>query len=197
MHTFTLDTNCIIALDEERVEATAIRALLDAHASGDANVALVAISASEKQRGGGHLESFSEFQQRIASLGLAYLELLPPMFYWDVTYWDWCICSNSEMEVEEKKIHEILFPNVEFLWQDYCAVRGWKLNDITLTHGWRNPKCDVQALWSHIFHKRNVFITTDRNFHAQSKKQKLMALGANRIETPESAVSFLRTANTD
>lgn len=195
MHTFTLDTNCIIALDEERAEATAIRALLDAHASGDANVALVAISASEKQRGGGHLESFSEFQQRIASLGLAPLELLPPMFYWDVTYWDWCIWSDSEMEAEENKIHEILFPNVEFLWQDYCAVRGWKPNDVALTHGWRNPKCDVQALWSHIFHKRDVFVTTDRNFHAQSKKQKLMALGANRIETPESAVSFLRAAN--
>ncbi|MHB9103418.1 MAG: hypothetical protein ACYC2E_18155 [Sulfuricella sp.] len=197
MHTFTLDTNCIIAIDEDRVEAAAIRKLADAHASGIAHVALVAISASEKQRGGGHLESFSDFQQRLASLGLAHLELLPPMFYWDVTYWDWCIWSDSEMEAQEKKIHDILFPNIEFLWQDYCAVRGCEPNDLALAHGWSNPKYDVQALWSHIFHKREVFVTTDRNFHAQSKKPMLMALGANRIESPESAVSFLWAANVD
>ena len=194
MRTFTLDTNCIIALDEERPEAAAVRTLADAHASGKAHVAIVAISASEKQKGGGHLESFVEFQQRLTSLGLGQLELLPPMFYWDVTYWDWCIWSDSEMEENERNIHEVLFPNIEFLWLDYCAAQGITSSEPSLAHKWRNAKCDVQAIWSHIFHKRNVFVTADRNFHAESKRPALVALGANEIETPDSALLLLNAA---
>lgn len=193
MHTFTLDTNCIIAVDEDRAEAAAVRALADAHASGTAHVAIVAISASEKQKDGKHLESFAEFQQRLAALGLGRLELLPPMFYWNVTYWDWCIFSDSEMELQERKIHEILFPNIEYQWSDYYGGRCLS-DDLSLARKWRNAKCDVQALWSHIFHKRKVFVTTDRNFHAESKKSALIALGASQIETPDSAVSLLIAA---
>lgn len=194
MRTFTLDTNCIIALDEKRPEAEAVRALVEAHASGKAHVAIVAISASEKQKGGGHLESFVEFQQRLATLRLDHLELLPPMFYWDVTYWDWCIWSDAEMEANERKIHEVLFPNIEFLWSDYCTAQGITSSDPSLAHKWRNTKCDVQAIWSHIFHKRDVFVTADRNFHAESKKPALVALGANGIETPDSAILLLNAA---
>lgn len=194
MHTFTLDTNCIIALDEKRPEAGAVRALVDAHASGKAHVAVVAISASEKQKSGNHLESFVKFQQRLASLGLDHLELLPPMFYWDVTYWDWSIWSEAEMEATERKLHEVLFPNLEFLWADYCAVQGIPPTDPLLAHKWRNAKCDVQAIWTHVFHERNVFVTGDRNFHAKTKKPALIAIGADKIETPDSAVLLLNPA---
>ena len=191
MRTFTLDTNCIIAVDESRKEAAAIRALADSHAAGTAHVALVAISASERQKDGGLLETFTQFQERLASLGLAHLELLMPMFYFDVTYWDWAIWSEPEMETAERAIHEILFSGVEFLWTDYCAARGLSPKETQLAHGWRNAKCDVQAIWSHIHHKREVFVTADRNFHAQSKKPALISLGANQIETPESALALL------
>jgi hypothetical protein len=49
MRTFTLDWNCIIAMEQKETAATAVRALVDANASGDAHVAVVAISASERQ----------------------------------------------------------------------------------------------------------------------------------------------------
>lgn len=191
MRTFTLDTNCLIDLEEDRPGAAAVRALVDAHASGTVHVAILAISASEKQKGSGHLESFTEFQKRLVSLGLAHLELLRPMFYWDVTYWDWCIWSSSEMEERERNIHEVLFPNIEFLWSDYCAARNIAADDLIQGRKWRNAKCDVQAIWSHIFHKRNVFVSTDGNFHKSKKKPLLVALGAGRIETPDSAVLLL------
>lgn len=194
MLTFTLDTNCLIALDENRPEAAAVRGIVDAHASGKAQVAIVAISASEKQKGGGHLESFVEFQKRLALLSLDHLELLPPMFYWDITYWDRCIWPEAEMESTEKRIHEILFPNVQFLWSDYCAAQGITDANPPLAHKWRNAKCDVQAIWSHIYHKRNVFVTGDHNFRAETKKPSLIALGANKIETPDSALLLLNAA---
>lgn len=106
------------------------------------------------------------------------------MFYFDVTYWDWAMWSEDDMEVAERNIHEVLFPNIEFLWADYCSARGLLSNDTPMAHAWRNAKCDVQALWSHIHHRREVFVTSDKNFHAQSKKPALLSLGANQIETP-------------
>ncbi len=186
---FTLDTNCIIAVDEGRPEAVAIRLLADAHSSGNAQVAIAAITASEKQVGGGRLENFADFQQRLTSLHLDHLELLRPMFYWDVTFWDWSIFSDTDPELEslEREIHETLFPAVEFLWLDYCAANGIDSNDLASGSKWRNYKCDVQALWSHIFYKRDVFVTSDNDFHAISKRSKLKALGVHRIETPQSA----------
>jgi hypothetical protein len=52
MLTFSLDTNCIIDIEEERPDSVFVRALAGAHACGEANAAVVAISASEKQKKG-------------------------------------------------------------------------------------------------------------------------------------------------
>ena len=105
--TFSLDTNCIAAVDEARAEAISVRALADAHSSLAADVRLVAISASERQKSGGHLETFSEFQVRMASLNLGHLPLLLPMMYWDVTYWDECLWADEQMAKLEQQIHEV------------------------------------------------------------------------------------------
>jgi hypothetical protein len=83
MRSFTLDTNCLIAIDEARPDARAVRVLADAHAAGKAEVAAVAISASEKQSGGGSSENFVEFRRCMEALGLAHLDALPPMAYHD------------------------------------------------------------------------------------------------------------------
>jgi len=88
---FTLDTNCIIAIDELRQEAHSILELVESHRTGKASVALVAISASERQKTSKHLESFSEFQSRIKRLGLHQLDMLTPMVYFDVTFCDYCL----------------------------------------------------------------------------------------------------------
>lgn len=76
MLTFTLDTNCAIAIaiGEGRPEAKAIRALADAHARGKANVALVAITASERQKDGEPLESFVRLSRQPHGTSLT----LPP-----------------------------------------------------------------------------------------------------------------------
>lgn len=199
MLSFTLDTNCVLALDEARTdaashrvaEARAVEALVNAHGAGTASVGVVAISASERQRDNGRLENFSVFQQRLASLGLAHLDLLHLMLYFDVTFWDASLWSDDEMQTLECAIHEILFPNIPFLWSDYCAVNGLDPVPETPDRKWRNAKCDVQAFWSHAWRKRDVFVTSDGNFHAESKKQRLLVLAGGHIETPASAASLL------
>lgn len=199
MLTISLDTNCIIALDEAQAdpashranEAKAVRALVNAHDAEVINVGIVAISASERQKDNKNLESFSTFQQRLASLKLAHLELLHPMAYFDVTFWDASLWANDVMQTFERSIHEILFPDIPFLWLDYCITNGLDPKLETPDRKWRNAKCDVQAFWSHSWRKRDVFITSDGNFHKASKKHKLIELTGGRIETPASAVSLL------
>lgn len=199
MFSFSLDTNCVIAIADGRAESDAVRTLSNAHVAGIADVCLVAISASERQLEGGQLESFGEFQQRLNSLDLGHLPLLSPMFYWDITFWDVSLMSGDEpddpMELLERRIHEILFPNMPFLWADYCAARDLdSTKSIEIDRKWRNAKCDVQALWSHIFHNRDVFVTSDKNFQSRDKKEKLLVLGAGRIETPLDARLLLPRA---
>lgn len=190
--TFTLDTNCIIAVDESRPEGAFILELAEAHRSGAASVGLVAISASERQKADGHIENFVDFKDRMSNLGLGHLDLLVPMGYWGITFWDFGLWCDEAMEAFELSIHEILFPNIQFLWAKYCAANGLDPKADYPDKKWRNAKCDVQAFWSHVHCKRDIFVTSDKNFHAETKKPKLLALAGGRIETPQSAAAILR-----
>jgi hypothetical protein len=82
---FTLDTNGIIAVANGEPETAAVRALAASHAVGRAQVAVVAISASEQARGDTVLTNFADFQSWLTGLGLGHLDILRPMAYWDVT----------------------------------------------------------------------------------------------------------------
>jgi len=81
MLALSLDTNCLIDIAEGRPDSVAIRALADAHARGEASVAVVAISASEKQKNGKRLTNFDQFRARLDALALGHLEILKPMLY--------------------------------------------------------------------------------------------------------------------
>jgi hypothetical protein len=113
------------------------------------------------------------------------------MFYFDISFWDHCLWSDDLMITLERQIHAILFPNVEFSWQDYCRTNDIDPIPNSPSGKWRNCKCDVQAMWSHIHAKRDVFVTSDKNFHRPEKKAALIALGAKRIEYPDEAVRLL------
>ena len=192
MLTFSLDTNCLIDIAEERPNSGAIRALADAHARGEVSVAVVAISASEKQKTGEHLTNFEQFRTRLEILALGHLEILKPIGYSDIGFWDWAYAARPERVALENKIHDVLFPNVEFQWSEFCSARGWDPNAHPVDAKWRNAKCDVQALWSHIHHGRNVFVTGDAKFHAVTKLPALIALDAGQIASPQSAIAMLK-----
>ena len=190
----TLDTNCIVAVAEGRPQATAVVDMAAAHRAGTADVALVAISASERQLGNRKLENFIAFKERVGDLGLGHLRLLEPMFYFDITFWDYCIWSSDEMEQLEQRIHEVLFQTIPFKWLDRAAQLGIDPNAGGVDWKWLNAKCDVQAFWAHTYHQRDVFVTSDANFHASSKREALIAIAGGRIERPESATEWLATA---
>lgn len=185
---FTLDTNCIIDLAEKRWSEKSIRDLARAHESGHAKVAVVAASASERQEGGTQLQNFKEFQNRLASLGIAKLDILKTLFYWDVGFWDWSFEMEPRHAPLEQSIHSILFPSVECQWSEFCRSRGLDPETALKNSEWLNKKCDVLAMWSHIHYEHDVFVTSDKNFHSEKKKSDLLILGAGRIEYPNDAV---------
>jgi hypothetical protein len=146
---------------------------------------VVAISASERAKNGKFAVNFESFEKKLDELGLSCAEVLLPLCYFDIGFLGHCLLSDND--TLESKIHAILFPKLPFLWTDYCQTYGRNPSDFASDRKWRNPKCDVLALWSHIHYGTDVFVTSDRNFHKPSKRPRLIALGAKEIMTPEQA----------
>ncbi|MEO9337216.1 hypothetical protein ABFT80_07255 [Mesorhizobium sp. SB112] len=166
MLTFTLDTNCIIDVADNRPEADGVIALAKAHAEGKADVAFVAVSASERQPGDRYLDSYSDFHGRLEALGLDHLTELKGIAYMDISYWDHSMWGSDEMTAREEAIHRVLFPNIAFRWTDFATSLKIDVNAIKdeKSKRWRNAFCDRQMFWAHDHGKRDIFVTSDANF---------------------------------
>ncbi|MDR7145559.1 hypothetical protein [Rhizobium sp. BE258] len=190
MKSFTLDTNCLIDIDEDRPAAAHIRALLEAGASGKADLALVASSASERQKGGTFLANISEFKERQNSLGFGSLPLLPSIARADMSFFDKSLYGWSEGTAREGLIFNLLFPSSSFEWADYAAAKGVDSKD----HGtgaylrWRNMILDAQALWAHDHAGRAVFVTSDVRLKIINDHPEFPAMN---VRTPEEAADLL------
>lgn len=198
----TLDNNCIIALDENDANALYIRKLISLHEDKKITLRLATISASERQRGGRYAAHFAEFQERIIRLGLAHIETLddPSVMlkhpaHWGMSYWGQATYGDDTTVDFERKIHEILFPDDagEFDYHTYCLKHGLDVNNPGIDRNWRNKRCDVLGLWSHIHYKGDIFVTADKHFLAATKRPKLIALGSGDILAPKDAVENLRS----
>jgi hypothetical protein len=158
---YTLDTNCIIDLEEERADAVYLRKLVSIHRNHDIELSVVAISASENQKGGKSSKTFDEFLLKLSAADLEDVNMLLPMAYWDVAYWDHAVPGDAPGAEElEEKVHDILFPGtpIENPQQEKYSERKW-----------RNNKCDVQITWARIYHGNGVLVTRDENFHKNAE----------------------------
>ena len=189
--TLTLDTNCLIDLEENRPGADTVRALAQS-TSAAVRLGVVAISASENQPGGGGAPTFAAFQEKLARIGLTSAEILKPMGVWGLTYWDWCVYADDEMGDLAIGIHRVLFPTSEYDYAEYCAAGGVAVDEERIDPRWRNRRCDVLALWSHTYYRRSVFVTRDSNFLGPAKRETLESMGAGKICSPEDALSAIR-----
>jgi len=191
MRAVTLDTNCLIDVEQGGKGAWAILALVASHRAGAIELRLPAISASERQPGGRSLSTFTEFQARVDAAGLGSLRLIEPLAYTDITFWDFCILGDDATGALERRIHEVLFPGIEYLYADYCRARGLNPEVAPPEGKWRNAKCDVLVAWSHIYHRGDILVTNDGRFHKATKKPLLTALGVGTILRPDVAAQTL------
>jgi len=166
MKSFTFDTNCIIDIAEARPSAGFVLDIIRAHRDHRATASFVAVSASERQSGDTYLETYSDFMNRLTSLDLEDIPQIMGMGCWGLSYWDNAIYSNDDDEARERKIHDILFPNIDFFLSDFAQSKGIENLDVLSkdAHKWRNAWCDRQMIWAHDYHSKEVFVTGDRNF---------------------------------
>lgn len=184
---FTLDTNCLIDVAEERPSAVRIRALLTAWEKGNADLALVASSASERQSGDYFLQSVDEFNRRREALGFGDLPLLPSIGRMDVSFFGHSLWGSDEDCARERAIYSVLFPNSPPEWADYAEYRGVDSEDTASPAylRWRNQMLDAQALWAHDYADRDIFVTSD---HRLRKLDRHVAFPKMAVRTPEEAV---------
>ena len=141
----TLDTNCIIAIDEGRQpEADCLRSLIKQHDAGKAHLQLVAASASERQSSGSYLDNFGKFRDRLNSIGPGHLQL--PLMVFDVSYPDWCVLADDQGLRMLEEIHNALFPWQSYILQDTLALADATVDPDTVERKWRNRALDVHAL---------------------------------------------------
>jgi hypothetical protein len=190
MQTFTLDTNCIIDLDEKRPSSSYIQKLADAHAAGIADVALVAVSASERQKGDTYLDSFDVFKERVEKIGLAHLQVLKAIGYRGISFWGMALYPSEAMVSREREIHDALFPSIPFSWSDYATAQGLDLDAVKTPEAkrWRNTFCDRQMYWAHDHNNRQCFVTSDAGF---SRILGHSAFPTAKVMTPEDAIALL------
>ena len=172
MLTFTLDTNCLIDIEEGRPAAVHINSLLEAARSrDDVDVAMVASSASERQKDNSTLSNFEGFERRRKTLGFDQLPMLCPLFRYDIGFWDRGLWASPDTAARENLIYKTLFPSSPVEWPDYAVRKAVDADDLDSQafQRWRNQILDAQAYWAHDFNDRDVFVTSDQRFRVLEK----------------------------
>jgi hypothetical protein len=169
MKTALLDTNCLIDLDEDGEPASALRRILAEHRAGGHRLVVAAITASENPRRGSRPKTWPQFTDLLGRVGLAEVEILKPMAYWDVTFWGEGLWVGEKMADLESRVHAVLFPSLEM--DDHSDKRRW-----------RNAKCDVQVVWTAMWNEVDVLVTGDRRI--VDRGPKLAAIRPIEVLTP-------------
>ena len=190
----TFDTNQLLDIKNCTGDMASLTQLLKFNTAKLITICIPATAASENQPSGGPLDEYSRFSALVSSLPIDRYEELIPMSYMDMTYYDRGLWVGQEQVELEHKIHDILFHEVEYDYVDYIATRSQPVTKC-LDPRWRNIKCDVQAMWCHIYYGSDVFVTEDGNFHKAPKKPKLIELGARRILTSRECVQLIRASS--
>ena len=196
MHKLTLDLNCLINLENGTGEHAEVRRLIHLHDGGALEAYVPEIAASENQLGG-HFTNFSQFEAWLERIGCAQLPRIYPMGILGLCFLDHFVLVDEDTGPElERRIHEVVHPEVEYRYQDYCARLGLDSTKEPPDRKWRNARCDTQMMWSHIHTQNTVFVTEDRRgFLYELKRSALKALGAGEIHTPAEALRFVSTSD--
>lgn len=177
---FVLDTNCIIDLEEGRPDSAFLTPLIAAWKAGKVELAIVAVSASENQRGGVIHQTYEVFKEKLRRVGLSDAFELMPLGIWDLFYWDHFLWSDDEMENLADQIRDILFPGIPNSPPQSPAQE----------YVWRNQLCDVLIAWCCIFHNWNTLVSRDGNFHKNRSDMK--KLGLDRVLYPSEALKLVQ-----
>lgn len=189
----TLDWNCIIEVEENRPQATAVRDLISRHRNGQLEVALLAASASENSKSKRFPGNATLFVERASALGWSDLPIVPMPGVFGLSYFDFCfyVGDAEKFQKDMDALWKVIAPNVPRRPVDHLP-EGILLTDEAIQSEhlwkWRNAWCDVVSAYSHIYAGRDIFVTNNtRDF--QNNADKLSALGMQCVASPIESLS--------
>lgn len=106
----TLDTNCIIDLENENHQARFLKPLIKMHNNRKINLRVVAISASEQKPDQTYSSHINEFKCRLHAIDLDNVEILPTILYCGLGFSGHSLTGGGRLDELERKIQKILFP---------------------------------------------------------------------------------------
>ena len=188
MLSFSLDWNCVIAVENREPAGASVVALSDAYRAKRADVALLATSASESLRDNTFPGSYGHFEDRVKSAGLEDLPALQTPAVWSLTFWDRSYWVDIEKDRQAKAaIWAVRFPTIEEEpWHRLGARTFAEIVHTPEMKKWRNAWCDGHNLVTHIDHNRDAFVTTNTDDY-QRNSGMLRQLGIRTILTPDEA----------
>jgi hypothetical protein len=181
---FSLDWNCAISVEKSEPSSDAIKALVLSHREGRSAVAVLQTSASENMRGTRLFPaSYLDFEARPKGIGWDDLPRVKTPGVWGLSFWG----ASFYVDVGHyDKFASILwskmFPRLPQRYEEFLTNAGLP-EDTSLrseeANKWRNAWCDVHSAYSHLWAKRDFFVTLNlRDFdHGDLRKIGLFSLG--------------------
>ena len=171
----TLDPHCIVHLANRTGAGSRIAQLVSRR---DAACFVVNIACAPMRDRGVRPEQYEHFEGLLAAAGVGHLPRLEPLFVCDVTFWGKCVPASDEMARLAQGLGDVLYgeaPGAEIPFEGPNSPAGRR---------WLDRHCGVQAMWCHIHHRNDVFLTTDACLKRDALRPKLGALGAGRVCLP-------------
>lgn len=87
------------------------------------------------------------------------------------------------------EVHKVFFPHIEIKYEDYFLKEGIEQNEKGRKKWW-NYRIEVIILWSAVYHRKDILITKDENFHRNKdmiKKRRIID-----VKKPHDFVSELK-----
>lgn len=176
----TIDRNVIFSVSNCEPGYEFAARLFAAHKNKSIAIAVSAANRVENNKSRVPIQSLEKVLQDCRLAGLMEPEILDYPLDWEMGLWENGILSQAGFDLE-LALHQILFPNIPtYLTNNQSSQLRRKVI---------NAKCDVFALWGHIYFGRDYFITKDDNF--LKKSGKLKDLGARHIYLPEDFVNCI------
>lgn len=175
MKHLTLDTNCLLSLDNKEPGHEYIQKIQNhKYHTERFDVCVVVTTASENLLN--NINPYEAFQALLKRTGFGYCQILKPTGTYNLNLWNKAVYATPDDIQLEDMIWKILFPGKNSEYPKPGSPESVKK--------WKNRMCDCQMLHSHIKYAGDIFITQDNNYFKQSKIEKLIALGAGAITHP-------------
>ena len=181
-----LDWNCIIDLEEEREDSPALRQIREWYKQDKIGLCISSPSRLENPKPSPDdpyptVIDEAEWEKKMNGIGLEGIELRPAR----MTF------GPSLDLLIMRKIHDLLFPKIDFWYNDYCrrknvepvvihgflniseALQAASKKQQRVHRDWNNAKCDALSLYAFSTWSEpdDIFVTRDGDFDKEKLKE--------------------------